>query len=128
MSCDARYAILIDGDYVKNVLNRRNKKYPDGSAVLAETERIKNHPHLQGMKLYRIFNYTAVPLRDVVDRPDGTRQNLGDYLHANENKALIDTVEDSDDFSVRRGTLAFQRWTIGKSAIKALEKNRRHRY
>lgn len=59
-----RVAVLLDGEFVKKVLQRRLGRFPDEADIMAEVERILASPHLADHRLYRTFYYTADPLKN----------------------------------------------------------------
>ena len=121
MSWCERFAVLLDGEYVKKTLWKRSKRDPDSSAVMSEVKRIRATGDLAQRDLYRVFYYTADPLAAKAMNPL-TRETVdfGATPVHQRNTRLIDQLENQRDVAVRRGTLAHQGWEIGKSAMRAL--------
>jgi hypothetical protein len=69
MALTDRYAILLDGEYVKKILGKRHKHFPDFGQVMAEVARIKSIPDLAQLQLYRVFYHTADPLSGTTTQP-----------------------------------------------------------
>ncbi len=116
-----RVAILLDGEYVKKVLERQLKRFPTHSDVMAEVQRILVHEAVKDLALYRIFYYTAEPLAGKATHPlNGKTIDFGASETFARNARLIDKIENQPDVAVRRGTLVHQGWQIGRSAVKEL--------
>jgi uncharacterized LabA/DUF88 family protein len=114
-------AILLDGEYVKKVLKGILRRHPTAADVMVEVSRVRAHPDLADLGLYRVFYYTAEPLTGVVQKPLGGESiDFASTPVYSRNKQLIDLIENQADVAVRRGTLAHQGWEIGPAAIKAL--------
>ena len=72
-------------------------------------------------QLYRVFYYTADPLKHTTENPLS-----GDPIDfektARPYQQLIDTVESLPDFAVRKGTLLQPGWEVGPAAFRGVEK------
>lgn len=66
---DERVAVLLDGEFVRKVLGRRLQRFPHVADVMAEVERILKEPCVSDYRLYRIFYYTADPLKGTAENP-----------------------------------------------------------
>lgn len=116
-----RYAILLDGEFVKKCLQKRKRQFPSAKDIDDEVCRIKSHSALNPYCLYRIYYYTADPLSGVCKNPmDGTQTDFSKTRPYRENQFLISKLDEIDDYAVRRGVLAMQGWMIGKAAHKAM--------
>ena len=116
-----RVAVLLDGEFVKKVLGQRLQKFPESADILGEVARIMKTPCLSGHHLYRVFYYTADPLRSTVRHPlSGQKIEFGATSNFARNSRLIDRVENSPDVAVRRGTLVHQGWQLGRASTKAM--------
>ena len=121
MAFPARYAILLDGEFVKKVLEGQQRRFPTKDNVLGEVQRISAVEPLAALELYRIFYYTAEPLSGTATHPiGGTTFNFGATPEYSRNKSLIDQLENQPNSAVRRGALAHQGWEIGRAALRAL--------
>lgn len=116
-----RYAIVLDGEWVKKTLQKMNGGFPDVTDVMAEVDRIKNRSELAELEIYRVFFYTADPLTGDAENPlDGYTIDFAQTDQYRRNKRLIDKIETQPDVAVRRGTLTQQGWKIGRSAFSSL--------
>lgn len=121
MSFASRYAILLDGEYVKKMLGKRHRHFPDTGQVMAEVARIKATPELAPLQLYRVFYHTAEPLTGTATHPlDKTTIDFGSTAVFRQNTQLIDRLENQPDVAVRRGTLVHQGWQLSERAAKQL--------
>jgi uncharacterized LabA/DUF88 family protein len=121
MSFANRYAILLDGEYVKKMLGKRHRHFPDAGQVMAEVARIKGTPELAPLQLYRIFYHTAEPLTGTATHPlDRSLIDFGSTPAFRQNTQLIDRLENQPDVAVRRGTLVHQGWQLSERAVKQL--------
>ena len=121
MSLTDRYAILLDGEYVKKTLGKRLKRFPDFSHVIAEVERIKQTPALVPFQLYRVFYHTADPLTGTTTHP--LSKVLIDFATTEafrRNSQLIDRLENQPDMAVRRGSVVHQGWQLTPNAVNEL--------
>ena len=118
-----RVAILLDGEYVKKVLEKQLNRFPDHTDVMAEVQGILAHDTVKDLALYRIFYYTAEPLAGKTTHPlSGQTIDFGASATFTRNARLISKIENEPDVAVRRGTLVHQGWQIGSSAVKSLTK------
>lgn len=116
-----RVAVLLDGEFVKRVLGQRLQKFPESADIMGEVARIMRTSCLLGHRLYRVFYYTADPLRSTTRHPlSGQKIEFGATSSFARNSRLIDRVENSPDVAVRRGTLVHQGWQLGRASTKAM--------
>jgi len=88
MAFPARYAILLDGEFVKKVLEGQQRRFPTKDNVLGEVQRISAVEPLAALELYRIFHYTAEPLSGTAPpRSLGQRLILEPQPNTQETKA-----------------------------------------
>ena len=121
MSLTDRYAILLDGEYVKKILGKRHKHFPDFGQVMAEVARIKSTPDLAQLQLYRVFYHTADPLSGITTHPlSKASTDFGATDAFRQNTQLINRLENQPDMAVRRGTLVHQGWQLTARAVKEL--------
>ena len=126
MSFPNRFAILVDGEWLKKALQGRSGNprefFPSVSDIIGATEEIKQQDGLQGSDLYRIFYYTANPLAKTLTNPiDKTRENFGEKTQFKKNAELIDKIENLPNFAVRRGELGYYGWTLRNTTLKRLQ-------
>jgi uncharacterized LabA/DUF88 family protein len=123
---EGKFAILMDGGFVKKKIQQKTKNFPTVADIDAEVQRIKQHPELQRCELLRVYWYDAVPASGVLRNPiDASTINLGASAHFSANMSLHQTLETQPDFALRMGEAAVFGWTIGQKALKALTKNPR---
>ncbi|HVY52296.1 MAG TPA: NYN domain-containing protein [Devosia sp.] len=119
-----RYAVLIDGGFLRKKLGQRNGHFPTVPEIVAETERIKQHPALTDYSLLRIYYYDAPPAAGVITNPvDGSKTDLAATKVASDNLALQQSLEMLPDFALRSGESAVHGWALGTEAIRDLAKN-----
>ncbi len=88
---------------------------------MAEVERILKEPCVSAYSLYRIFYYTADPLKGMAKNPLSKKEIKFATTHTYSNQMkLIEEVENSPDVAVRRGTLLLQGWKLGRASEKAM--------
>jgi uncharacterized LabA/DUF88 family protein len=122
---NAKFALLLDGGFVTKALSARNKARATAQDVLAECSRICSHSDFSGMDLLRIYFYDAPPATGIETNPlDGSQIDLGKTpIHAHYSR-LIDTLESSPNFAVRRGETVVRGWKIGQQASIKLVKGK----
>jgi uncharacterized LabA/DUF88 family protein len=121
-----RFAILLDGGFVTKVLHFRNKSFPTSVEVEAECQRVIKSPHLAGYDLLRIYFYDAPPATGIVKNPiDGSELDLAKTKVFTSHESLLDKLELSPNFAVRRGEVLTRGWKLGKAALLELTKKPR---
>ena len=121
-----KYAILMDGGFVKKKIQQTTKKFPAVSDIDAEVKRIKAHAALAGCELLRVYWYDAVPASGKLCNPiDATTINLGNSKIYSANVGLYQGLEVHPDFALRMGETSVHGWTIGSQAMKRLTKTPR---
>lgn len=121
-----RFAILLDGGFVTKVLQFRNKSFPGSAEVEAECQRVIASPHLAGYDLLRIYFYDAPPATGVIKNPiDGSLLDLAKTKIFASHESLLDKLELSPNFAVRRGEVLSRGWKLGKAAMHQLTKTPR---
>jgi uncharacterized LabA/DUF88 family protein len=117
----ARYAILVDGGFLRVKLRRRNQHFPTVSEVTAEMDRIRAHPALAGLGLLRIYYYDAPPATGKLANPiDGSEIDLGTGPVYSANFGLQQSLEMLPDFALRSGEMSVNGWSLGQAALKNL--------
>ncbi len=124
MSFPNRYAVLLDGEWLKKTLQKRNKGvFPQHSDILSEIGKLRTHDDLRDIDIYRIFYYTADPLTSKAKNPiSGQQTNFASTTQHAQNLSLINKLENEPDFAVRRGQLIMQDWKIRSKTLKELSK------
>jgi len=116
-----KYAVLVDGGFIKKKLQERHKHFPNVTEIQTEVDRIKAHVLLRAVTLLRVYFYDAPPASGVITNPlDGRKTDLsGTPNHAN-NTSLQQTLEMQPDFALRSGETAVHGWSLGSAALKSL--------
>lgn len=123
---DGKFAILMDGGFVKKKIQQKTKKFPTVSDIEVEVQRIRQHPELQYCDLLRVYWYDSDPASGVLKNPiDGSQINLGSSPHYSANMSLHQALEVQPNFALRMGDASVYGWTIGQKAMKSLTKKPR---
>lgn len=121
MSAINRYAILLDGEFVRKKLGEKLKRFPTANDVKLFCDQLAKSKKLTDYELYRVYFYTADPLSEVVTNPlDSTKTNFSKTKLFSDSQRLISQLELSEDVSVWRGELVFHGWRLGRAALKNL--------
>lgn len=114
-----RYAILLDGGFVIKKLKNRTGRFPQAADIIAEVDRIKADQHLANHELLRVYFYHAPPPEHKITNPiDKSRLDLKAGPEYQPAKQLLHDLEQSPDFALRMGEVAFRGWTLGAAAIR----------
>ena len=112
-----RFAILVDGDYMRKQLESKLNRFPTVQDFRTERKRLFNA--YAGTlapgdlaQLYRIFYYTADPYDGTQSNPLRGAINFATSKTYRQNTALIEQLEREDDVAVRRGVVVFQGWQL----------------
>lgn len=116
-----KFAILMDGGFVKKKLQRRHGRFPTVQDVAAEVARIKAHPSLSARELLRAYFYDAPPASGRLVNPiSGTEVNLAASAFHAMNISLQQGLEMLPDFALRQGEVAVHGWELGQMAMKSI--------
>jgi uncharacterized LabA/DUF88 family protein len=122
----SRYAILLDGGFVTKKLQGQLKRFPTAADVEKECQRIAQHQLLANRDLLRIYFYDASPAKDKLTNPiDGSALDLSATQEFRDHLSLLDTLELTPNFAVRRGEVVAHGWKLGSRAFKSMMKNPR---
>jgi len=100
----SRYAILLDGGFVTKKLQSKLNKFHTAADVDVECKRIAQHPTISNRDLLRIYFYDASPAKDKLTNPiDGSMTDLSSTNEFRHHMSLLDTLELTPNFAVRRG-------------------------
>lgn len=116
-----KVAVLMDGGYVVKRLGSHYRRYPTPFDVRRLAGKMApSRPPAQ--QLYRVLFYTADPYRGQERHPISGREiDFSTTPLAQNSDWLLDGLEQSPNFAVRRGDLIFRGWRIGESAQRAFE-------
>src|SRR2546427_2126641 len=122
----SKYAILLDGGFVTKKLQNRLGHFPAAAEVDQECQRIAKSPHLANRDLLRIYFYDAYPAKERLANPiDGSALDLSATTEFKLHISLLDTLELTPNFAVRRGEVVVHGWKLGDYAFKSMMKSPR---
>ncbi|WP_419951003.1 hypothetical protein [Candidatus Palauibacter sp.] len=113
----SRFAILVDGDYMKKQLESTLKRFPTVQDFRAERRIFYYTADVSSMltptftlspgrsSVHRIFYYTADPYDGTQSNPLRGAINFATSRTHQQNTALIEQLEREDDVAVRRGVV-----------------------
>jgi len=120
---NSKYAILLDGGFVTKKLQGQLKRFPTAADVEKECQRIAQHPLLANRDLLRIYFYDASPAKDKLTNPiDGSALDLSATQEFRAHMSLLDTLELTPNFAVRRGEVVAHGWKLGSRAFQNMMK------
>ena len=115
----SKYAVLMDGGFIKKKLQQRNSHFPTVAEIEAEVQRIKINPHLAASTLLRVYFYDAPPAAGLLKNPlDGSSLDLGSHRKFRANVSLQQGLEMQPDFALRQGETAVHGWALGTAALR----------
>jgi len=116
-----RYAMLLDGGFLKKKLSTQLGHQPQAADIVAFANGLRQNPKLIGLELLRIYYYDARPFDEKRKHPlSGATKNFATTLQAQQGKQLLDALEVQADFAVRYGTLTMAGWKLGRGALLSL--------
>lgn len=122
----SKYAILLDGGFVTKKLQGKLKRFPTATDVEQECKRVIALPQLANRDLLRIYFYDASPAEDRLKNPiDGAALDLSATAEFRQHMSLLDTLELTPNFAVRRGEVVVHGWRLGSKAFQAMLKQPR---
>lgn len=114
-----KYAILIDGGFVKKKIKSKTKKFPTVAEIEGEIARVKTNPSLTDFTLLRVYFYDAPPATGKVANPiDGTVTDFSTHPHFSDNISLHQALELQPDMALRMGETVVHGWELGSAALK----------
>jgi uncharacterized LabA/DUF88 family protein len=120
----SKFAILVDGGFMRVKLKQRNKHFPTVSEITAEIARIKQNSALIDYRLLRIYFYDAPPASGVLTNPiDNSQLNLSAHKEFAANLSLQQSLEMQPDFALRNGETSVHGWALGDAALKNIKQN-----
>ena len=122
----SKYAILLDGGFVTKKLQGQLKRFPTAADVDQECQRIAKHPQLANRELLRIYFYDAAPAKTQLTNPiDGSALDLAATAEYRQHVSLLDTLELTPNFAIRRGEVVAHGWKLGSRAFQNMMKSPR---
>jgi uncharacterized LabA/DUF88 family protein len=120
----SKFAILVDGGFIKKKLKARNKHFPTIDEINQELARIRGHVSLAGFILLRVYYYDAPPASGVLTNPvSGNQITLESHPDYALNLALQQGLEMQPDVALRAGETAIHGWAVGPKALLNIRKN-----
>lgn len=119
-----KFAILIDGGFIRRKLKDRYRHFPTPEEIQAEIDRIKSLAVLSDHRLLRVYYYDAPPASGVLTNPlDRSVVDLSAHHHHAQNTSLQQKIELLPDFALREGETSVHGWALGDAALKDITKN-----
>lgn len=119
-----KFAILMDGGFVKKKLQARHRHFPTVAEIESEVARIKAHPAVDDYTLLRVYYYDAPPASGNLTNPiSGALLDLSTGDRHSANVGLQQALEVQPDFAVRLGDTAVHGWALGDAALKNIEEH-----
>lgn len=120
---NGKYAILIDGGFIKKKLKARTKHFPTVAEIEAEITRVKVDPNLNDYTLLRVYFYDAPPASGIVVNPvDAASTDLSTHPHFSANVSLQQALELQPNMALRMGETAVHGWALGDAALRDIRK------
>jgi NYN domain len=120
----SKYAILVDGGFIKKKLQAQHGHFPTVADIVAEVTRIKAHPSIAALTLLRVFYYDAPPASGLLKNPiSGLVTDLATHPNHAPNLSLQQSLEMQPDFALRSGETAVHGWALGGAALRHIQKN-----
>lgn len=114
-----RFAILLDGGFVRKVLKRRLRRYATADNIEELCTRIS--VSFPDYELLRIYFYDAPPAADILTNPlDRSTLDLGQTAEFRQGTSLLSKLEMKPNFALRRGETTTHGWKLGSQATKNL--------
>lgn len=120
-----RYAILIDGGFLKKKLSERLQRHPVIQDVIGECERLQSLADVADYELLRIYWYDGTPSSATLPLPVSKAPlNLTATERYRESKSLLDQLVLQPNFSLRLGEVIVSRngWRLKPNVASKLAK------
>ena len=119
MMSTPRYAVLLDGGFVRKVLKRHIGRYPTADDIEELCQRISGE--FPSYDLLRNYFYDAPPAAGILANPhDRPALDLGHTPEYRHGTSLLSRLEMKPNFALRRGETAIHGWKLGSQATKSL--------
>lgn len=101
-----KYALIIDGGFLKNKLRRYTPEQKITAQYVVEYCQQLHEAHLNKYELFRIYYYDCNPFRGKISHPiTGAVIDYSKNPQASNQQAIIDNLELRDNFAVRKGQI-----------------------
>ena len=110
-----RYAILLDGGFVKKKLLTSLGRHPTADDIVAKCEALQVLPEVADQELLRIYYYDAFPAAQRLQLPVSRASfNSGETDRYRESQQLFDNLVLRPNFALRMGQVAItpQHWKL----------------
>lgn len=115
--------MLVDGGFLTKALAFKENAFPTPERIRAECLRLAGLDHFSDFDLLRIYFYDAPPSNKKLKNPvSGEVLDLGETDIFKRNIALLEAIEQFDNFAVRRGETVVRGWSLGSKAMKSIRK------
>ena len=115
-------ALMVDGAFVTKRFETENRRFPEARDITSLSQRLFSA--LEHSTVYRVFFYGANPFHGSKQTPlGGPLVDFATTKTALNNTRLLEQLETSQDFAVRRGEVVFEGWRLGRVADRALQRN-----
>ena len=124
----ARFAILIDGGFLRKKLNDRLERHPTANDIVAECDRLRQLPEVAGYELLRIYYYDAYPAATALKLPISKGDhNLADTERFRQSQSLFTQLVLKPDFALRMGSVnvAPGGWKLKSGTVRQLSRTPR---
>lgn len=120
----AKFAILIDGGFIKKKLQQRHRHFPTVAEIDSEVARIKANAALSKCALLRVYFYDAPPASGRLTNPvDAAQTDLSAHPHYRQNLGLQQSLEMQPDMALREGETVVHGWALGDAALQNIVDN-----
>lgn len=119
----SRYAILLDGGFLKKKLFDRFQRHPSADDIVAECERLQAIPEIDGYELLRIYYYDAYPASDSLKLPVSRGDhNLAATARYAQSESLFRQLPLKANFALRMGHVGVtpNRWRLKPAVARQL--------
>lgn len=112
-----KYAILLDGGFVKRKLGTKVKP-ASPEQIVALVEQITKQGCLRAHELHRVYYYDSKPLETVVNRPlHGGELDFGKQPIVGRMTSLLTNLSRAPFFALRLGELSFNGWNVRQRTL-----------
>jgi uncharacterized LabA/DUF88 family protein len=102
-----RFAILLDGGFLKKKLLDRLKRHPTADDIMVECDRLRALPCVEGHDLLRIYYYDAFPASVALKTPIARAAfNMAETERFRESQRLYDQLILKPDLALRMGQVS----------------------
>lgn len=118
-----RYAILLDGGFVKKKLFDELGRHPTADDIVAKCEQLRAIPEVTEHELLRVYYYDAYPAAQSLRLPVSRgAYNTGDTERFRQSQSLFDQLALKPNFALRMGLvgIAPTRWKLKGSVARQL--------